>query len=47
MKKEILLISSANPYPVVTDGCEKLVLDYQRTVFSGYDVHFVATEPET
>ncbi|MGB8768833.1 MAG: glycosyltransferase [Candidatus Korobacteraceae bacterium] len=47
MKKKILLISDANPYPVVTDGCEKLVLDYQRTVFSGYDVHFVATEPET
>jgi len=44
---KVLLISSANPYPVVTNGCERLVLDYQRTVFSGYDVHFVATDPET
>jgi len=47
MKQKILLISSANPYPIVTNGCARLVLDYQRTVFSGYDVHFVATAPET
>ena len=47
MKKKILLISSANPYPVVTNGCGRLLLDYQRTVFAGYDVHFVATEPGT
>ncbi len=45
--KKVLLISSANPYPVVTNGCERLVLDYQRTVFSDYDLHFVATEPGT
>jgi glycosyltransferase involved in cell wall biosynthesis len=47
MLKKILLISSANPYPIVTNGCEGLLLDYQQTVFSGYDVHFVATEPGT
>jgi len=47
MKKKILLVSSANPHPVVTNGCERLVLDYQQTIFSGYDVHFVATEPGT
>jgi glycosyltransferase involved in cell wall biosynthesis len=47
MKKKILLISPANPYPIVTNGCAGLVLDYQRTVFSGYDVHFVATAPGT
>ena len=47
MKKKILVISSANPYPIVTNGCARLVLDYQRTVFSGYDVHFVATAPGT
>ncbi|NOT57106.1 MAG: glycosyltransferase [Deltaproteobacteria bacterium] len=47
MKKKILLVSSANPYPVVTNGCERLVLDYQQTVFSAYEVHFVATAPGT
>jgi glycosyltransferase involved in cell wall biosynthesis len=45
--KKVLLVSSANPYPVVTNGCERLVLDYQRTVFASYDVHFVATQPGT
>ncbi|MBZ5622547.1 MAG: glycosyltransferase [Acidobacteriia bacterium] len=44
---KVLLISSANPYPVVTNGCERLVLDYQRTVFAAYEVHFVATQPGT
>jgi glycosyltransferase involved in cell wall biosynthesis len=47
MKKKVLLISSANPYPVVTNGCERLVMDYQQTVFSGYDVYFIATDPGT
>jgi glycosyltransferase involved in cell wall biosynthesis len=47
MRQKILLISSANPYPIVTNGCARLVLDYQRIVFSGYDVHFVATAPGT
>jgi hypothetical protein len=47
MKKKILLISSANPYPIVTNGCARPLLDYQRTVFAGYDVHFVATKPRT
>ena len=45
--KKVLLVSSANPYPVVTNGCEKLVLDYQRKIFAGYEVHFVATQPGT
>jgi glycosyltransferase involved in cell wall biosynthesis len=44
---KVLLVSSANPYPVVTNGCERLVLDYQRTVFAAFDVHFVATQPGT
>ena len=44
---KVLLVSSANPYPAVTNGCERLVLDYQRTVFAAYDVHFVATRPGT
>jgi glycosyltransferase involved in cell wall biosynthesis len=44
---KVLLVSSANPYPVVTNGCEKLVLDYQRKVFAESDVHFVATKPGT
>jgi glycosyltransferase involved in cell wall biosynthesis len=44
---KILLVSSANPYPVVSNGCEKLVLDYQWKVFAKSDVHFVATMPGT
>jgi hypothetical protein len=45
--RKVLLVSSANPYPVVTNGCERLVLNYQRSVFAAYDVHFVATQPGT
>jgi glycosyltransferase involved in cell wall biosynthesis len=47
MKRKVLLVSSANPYPVVTSGCERLVKDYETAVFSGYDVYFLATQPGT
>ena len=47
MKQKVLLISSASPYPVVTSGCERLVMEYQQTVFSNYDVHFIAMAPGT
>lgn len=45
MKKKALIVSSANPYPVVTSGCERLIVDYQYHLFSDYDVHFLATDP--
>jgi len=43
MKKKLLLASSANPYPVVTSGCERLIMDYQHHLLSDYDVYFLAT----
>jgi len=45
MKKKALIVSSANPYPVVTSGCERLIVDYQYHLLSGYDVYFLATDP--
>ncbi|HEY6345994.1 MAG TPA: glycosyltransferase [Bryobacteraceae bacterium] len=47
MKRKVLLVSSANPYPVVTSGCERLVNDYESGVFSAFDVYFLAAQPET
>lgn len=43
MKKKALLVSSANPYPVVTSGCERLIIDYQTHLLSDYDVYFLLT----
>jgi glycosyltransferase involved in cell wall biosynthesis len=43
MKKKALIVSSANPYPVVTSGCERLVMDYQVHLLSDYDVYFLLT----
>lgn len=45
MKKKALLASSANPYPVVTSGCERLIVDYQSHLLSDYDVYFLLTRP--
>ncbi|MBV8161655.1 MAG: glycosyltransferase [Acidimicrobiia bacterium] len=45
MTRRILLVSSANPYPVVTNGCARLVSDYQRHVFAGDDVFLLVTRP--
>jgi glycosyltransferase involved in cell wall biosynthesis len=42
-KKKALLASSANPYPVVTSGCERLIMDYQSHLLSDYDVFFLLT----
>lgn len=47
MKRKVLLVSSASPYPAVTNGCAKLVMDYLESVFSQYDVYFLATQPGT
>jgi glycosyltransferase involved in cell wall biosynthesis len=46
MKKKVLLASSANPYPVVTSGCERLIADYQSHLLSDYDVYFLLTGPD-
>lgn len=43
MKKKALIVSSANPYPIVRSGCERLILDYQWRIFSDYDVYFLLT----
>jgi glycosyltransferase involved in cell wall biosynthesis len=43
MKKKALIASSANPYPVVTSGCERLIIDYQSHLLSDYDVYFLLT----
>src|SRR5690349_16295295 len=45
MKKKALIVSSANPYPVVTSGCERLIVDYQYHLLSDYDVYFLAAYP--
>jgi glycosyltransferase involved in cell wall biosynthesis len=36
-----LLVSTANPYPVVKDGCQRLVRDYVDAMFAGHEVHFL------
>jgi glycosyltransferase involved in cell wall biosynthesis len=46
MKKKALIISSANPYPVVTSGCERLIMDYQSDILSDYDSYFLLTQSE-
>jgi glycosyltransferase involved in cell wall biosynthesis len=46
MKKKALIISSANPYPVVTSGCERLIMDYQSDILFDYDAYFLLTESE-
>jgi glycosyltransferase involved in cell wall biosynthesis len=46
MKKKALIVSSANPYPIVTSGCERLIIDYQAHLLSDYDVYFLLTSPE-
>src|SRR5581483_2398352 len=47
MKRKVLLVSSASPYPVVTSGCERLILDYQHHLLSDYDVYFLLTGFDT
>jgi glycosyltransferase involved in cell wall biosynthesis len=43
MKKKALIVSSANPYPIVRSGCERLIVDYQKHILSDYDVYFLLT----
>lgn len=37
----VLLVCRFSPYPVVTGGCERLIADYERHVFTGSDVWFL------
>ena len=46
MNKKALIVSSANPYPVVTSGCERLIIDYQAHLLSDYDTYFLHTRSE-
>jgi len=39
--RRALLVSKANPYPVVKDGCQRLVRDYADGMFTTHDVHFL------
>lgn len=41
VRETILLVCRFSPHPVVTGGCERLVADYERHVFSDYDVWFL------
>jgi glycosyltransferase involved in cell wall biosynthesis len=39
--KRALLVSTANPYPVVRDGCQRLVDDYVEAMFPSHQVYFL------
>ena len=41
-----LLVSTASPFPVVTNGCARLVSDYLRRMFPDHDVRFLPMQPE-
>jgi glycosyltransferase involved in cell wall biosynthesis len=41
--RRALLVSTANPYPVVTNGCARLVHDYQVAMFPQFDMYFLLT----
>ena len=39
--RRALLVSNSNPYPVVKDGCQRLVWDYVDAMFPQHEVHFL------
>lgn len=41
--RRILLVSTASPYPIITNGCARLVHDYQVAMFPQYDTYFLLT----
>ena len=41
MTRRALLVSTSNPYPVVKDGCQRLVWDYVDAMFPQHEVHFL------
>ena len=46
MSARALLVSTANPYPVVRDGCERLVHDYVDAVLDDRDMYFLHAAPD-
>lgn len=47
MTKRALLVSTSNPYPVVKDGCQRLVRDYVDAMFCEHDVQFLHVTGES
>jgi glycosyltransferase involved in cell wall biosynthesis len=45
MTRRALLVSTANPYPIVTNGCARLVHDYQVAMFLQYEIYFLLARP--
>ncbi len=45
MIRRVLLVSAASPYPVVTNGCARLVGDYLTQMFPADEVYFLFTRP--
>jgi len=43
--RRALLVSTANPYPMVTNGCARLVSDYQAIMFPHYEMYFLLARP--
>ncbi|MDQ3825076.1 MAG: glycosyltransferase [Actinomycetota bacterium] len=43
VKRRALLVSTASPYPIVTNGCARLVHDYEVSMFPQYDMYFLLT----
>ncbi len=43
--RRALLVSTASPFPAVTNGCARLVGDYQRRMFPDHDVEFLVMRP--
>jgi len=43
--KRALVVSTASPYPIVTNGCARLVSDYERRMFTSHDVWFLQAHP--
>jgi glycosyltransferase involved in cell wall biosynthesis len=43
--RRALLVSSASPYPVVTNGCARLVSDYLTHLFPADEVYLLLTRP--
>lgn len=45
MKNGVLLVSPASPYPAVTNGCARLVLDYLTSVFAADNPAYLRVSP--
>jgi len=45
VSRRALLVSTASPFPVVTNGCARLVSDYQQRMFPDHDVTFLLMQP--